>query len=126
MAARSGFARSVQLHQALDEIKREVMRGRRWVIDADIRGFFDALDPKILDLLLEERISDRRVLKLLRGWLRAGVLEGETLLRPEVGFAQGSPISPLLANVYPERARPGVGGRSRWARCARPGIAMTS
>jgi RNA-directed DNA polymerase len=95
-----GFRPKRSAHQALDEIKREVMRGRRWVIDADIRGFFDALDPKILDSLLEERISDRRVLKLLRGWLRAGVLEGETLLRPEVGSPQGSPISPLLANVY--------------------------
>ena len=95
-----GFRPRRSAHDALDLIKREVMRGRRWVIDADIRGFFDALDPKILDSLLRERISDRRVLKLLRSWLRAGVLEGETLLRPEVGSPQGSPISPLLANVY--------------------------
>jgi group II intron reverse transcriptase/maturase len=95
-----GFRPKRSAHDALDQIKREVMRGRRWVIDADIRGFFDALDPQILDSLLRERISDRRVLKLLRGWLRAGVLEGETLLRPEVGSPQGSPISPLLANVY--------------------------
>jgi RNA-directed DNA polymerase len=95
-----GFRPKRSAHQALDEIKREVMRGRRWVIDADIRGFFDALDPEILDLLLEERISDRRTLKLLRSWLRAGVLEGATLLRPEVGSPQGSPISPLIANVY--------------------------
>jgi RNA-directed DNA polymerase len=95
-----GFRPRRSAHDALDAIKREVMRGRRWVIDADIRGFFDALDPRILDSLLCERISDRRVLKLLRSWLRVGVLEGETLLRPEVGSPQGSPISPLLANVY--------------------------
>jgi group II intron reverse transcriptase/maturase len=95
-----GFRPKRSAHQALDQIKREVTRGRRWVIDADIRGFFDALDPQILDSLLRERISDRRTLKLLRSWLRAGVLEGNTLVRPEVGSPQGSPISPLLANVY--------------------------
>ena len=62
-----GFRPKRSAHQALDQIKREVMRGHRWVIDADIRGFFDALDPKILEQLVCERISDRRVLKLLRG-----------------------------------------------------------
>jgi group II intron reverse transcriptase/maturase len=95
-----GFRPKRSAHDALDEIKREVMRGRRWVIDADIRGFFDALDRQILLSLLGERISDRKVLKLLGSWLRAGVLEGETLLRSETGSPQGSPISPLLANVY--------------------------
>jgi hypothetical protein len=75
------------------------MRGRRWLIDADSRGFFDALDPAILEQLLCERICDRRLLKL-RSWLKAGLLEGETLQRPELGSPQGSPISPLVANVY--------------------------
>src|SRR5919106_89686 len=54
-----GFRPKRSAHHALDQIKREVMRGRRWVIDADIRGFFDALDPQIIDSLLRERISDR-------------------------------------------------------------------
>ncbi len=95
-----GFRPKRSAHDAMEVIRCEVMRGRRWVIDADIRGFFDALDPAILDSLLRERISDRRVLKLLRGWLRAGVLEGATLTRPGTGTPQGGVISPLLANVY--------------------------
>ena len=76
------------------------MGGRRWVVDADIRGFFELLDREILMELVSERISDRRVSKLLRGWLSCGVLEGRTLLHPETGTPQGGVISPLLANVY--------------------------
>jgi len=98
-----GFRPGRSAHQALDAIRAEVNRGRVWVVDADIASFFDSIRPEVLQAALEERISDRRLLKLIMGWLRSGVMAGETLLHPETGTPQGGVISPVLANVVLHR-----------------------
>lgn len=96
-----GFRPKRSAHQARERIRRGIQRDRcRWVVDADIVGFFDHLDHGILLRLLRRRISDRRILALIRGWLKAGVFDGATLLHPTAGTPQGGVISPLLANVY--------------------------
>lgn len=98
-----GFRPRRSADQALDAIRAEVNRGRTWVVDADIASFFDAIRPQVLRSALEERISDRRMLALLMGWLRAGVWTGQSLIHPETGTAQGGVISPLMANVVLHR-----------------------
>jgi RNA-directed DNA polymerase len=98
-----GFRPGRSAHQALDVIREEVNRGRVWVVDADIASFFDSIRPEVLRGGLEERISDRRLLGLLMGWLRSGVWTGETLIHPETGTPQGGVISPLMANVVLHR-----------------------
>jgi len=95
-----GYRPKRSAQQALDRLREVVRRGRRWVVDTDIRSFFDVLDHQRLMECLHERLNDRRILTLLRGWLKAGVLDGQTLLHPDVGTPQGAVISPLLANVY--------------------------
>ena len=71
-----------------------------WVLDADIRGYFDAISHEWLVKLIEHRIADRRVVRLIQKWLSAGVLEDGEWRSSEVGTPQGGGISPLLANVY--------------------------
>jgi len=71
-----------------------------WVLDADIRGFFDAIDRGWLVKFLEHRIADRRVVRLIQKWLNAGVLEDGKRTQSEQGTPQGGSASPLLANVY--------------------------
>jgi RNA-directed DNA polymerase len=95
-----GFRPHRSAHQALDAIRAAVKEGRRWVAEADISTFFDSVDKGRLQALVAERVSDRRMLALLRSWLDSGVLDGEELLDPETGTPQGGVASPLLANIY--------------------------
>ncbi|WP_251029052.1 reverse transcriptase domain-containing protein [Bacillus sp. ISL-40] len=71
-----------------------------WVVDVDIQGYFDNINQDKLMKLVEQRISDRRVLKLLRKWLKAGIMEEGKIRSPITGTPQGGVISPLLANIY--------------------------
>ncbi len=96
-----GFRQGRSQHDALDALAVGLTRGKvNWVLDADIRGFFDAIDHEWLIRFLEHRIADRRMIRLVRKWLKAGVLEEGTRLTQEVGTPQGATISPLLGNIY--------------------------
>ena len=96
-----GFRPKRGPHDALDAVCAGIERRRvRWVLDADIRGFFDAIDHEWLVKFIEHRIADRRVVRLIQKWLKAGVLEDGKRVRSEQGTPQGGCISPLLANIY--------------------------
>ncbi len=94
-----GFRPKRNTHQALDEIRINANLGAHFVLDADIKSCFDEIDHDALMALIEKRISDKSMLKLLRSWLKAGILEGNQYSKSETGTPQGSPISPLLANI---------------------------
>ncbi|HEU4345625.1 MAG TPA: group II intron reverse transcriptase/maturase, partial [Candidatus Binatia bacterium] len=88
-------------HQALDALALGIMRRKvNWVLDCDIRGFYDALDHGWVVKFVEHRVADRRVVRLIQKWLKAGVMEDGKRMQSEVGTVQGGSISPLLANIY--------------------------
>jgi RNA-directed DNA polymerase len=88
-------------HQALDELYVELTEGRvEWILDADIRSFFDSLNHDWLMKFVAHRVADQRILRLIAKWLRAGVSEDGQWSETKVGTPQGAVISPLLANIY--------------------------
>jgi group II intron reverse transcriptase/maturase len=96
-----GFRPKRRAHEALARLRNELMEMRGgWILDVDIKGFFDNLDHSHLRDLLDQRVLDGVIRRTINKWLKAGVLEDGSLSFPDTGTPQGGVISPLLANVY--------------------------
>ncbi|MEK3900959.1 group II intron reverse transcriptase/maturase [Paenibacillus sp. FSL R7-0179] len=95
-----GFRPKRSAKGALERIRKACNRKGNWVVDVDIQGYFDHINQEKLMKLVQMRINDRRILKLIRKWLHAGVMEEGNVRRSDLGTPQGGVISPLLANIY--------------------------
>jgi group II intron reverse transcriptase/maturase len=95
-----GFRPKRNQHQALETIRKACNNKGNYVLDGDIKGYFDHISHEKLMMLVEKRISDRRLCKLIKKWLKAGVMEEGRVEASEQGSPQGGVISPLLANIY--------------------------
>lgn len=95
-----GFRPKRDAKGAIRHIRRAVKKGVYWVVDVDITGYFDNIPHEKLMKLVEQRISDRRILKLIRKWLKAGFVKDDQFYETDLGSPQGGVISPLLANSY--------------------------
>ncbi len=100
-----GFRPGRNAHDALDQIRDHLKSGRQEVYDADLSSYFDTIPHARLMTMVERRIADRAVLKLIRMWLRCAIVEdddrgGRKTTKPTAGTPQGGVISPLLANIY--------------------------
>ncbi|TYQ18126.1 UNVERIFIED_CONTAM: group II intron reverse transcriptase/maturase [Acetivibrio alkalicellulosi] len=96
-----GYRPSKNAHMAINAIKEEVSGKYNYVVEADIKGFFNNIDHDWMIRMLEERVKDKAFIGLIRRWLKAGILEPDgKVANPEKGCPQGSVISPILANIY--------------------------
>lgn len=94
-----GFRPGRRAHDAVREAQRYIQDGRRWVVDVDLEKFFDRVNHDVLMGKLENRIGDWRLLRIIRRYLKAGVLADGVMVKRHEGTPQGGPLSPLLANV---------------------------
>jgi RNA-directed DNA polymerase len=96
-----GFRPGRSPHQALEALNVGICRKRvNWILDADIRGFFDNMSHEWTEKFVQHRVADRRIQRLIHKWLKAGVSEEGEWSETKVGTPQGAVISPLLANIY--------------------------
>lgn len=94
-----GFRPGRSAHQALEQAQQYIAEGYRWCVDLDLEKFFDRVSHDKLMARIETRVSDRRMLKLIRSFLKAGVMEGGLVSPVDEGTPQGGPLSPLLSNI---------------------------
>jgi RNA-directed DNA polymerase len=96
-----GFRPGRGQHDALDALQAALYRKQvNWILDADIRKFFDSMDHDWTLRFLQHRVGDKRLLRLIRKWLKVGVAEDGKRVEQEIGAPQGAVISPILANIY--------------------------
>jgi len=124
-----GYRPGVSAHEAIKDLSKELQfGGHHFVVEADIKGFFDNIQWEWLERMLAQRIADGAIMNLIRKWLRAGILEEDgKVIHPQTGTPQGGVISPVLANIYLHYAldlwfervvRPQQQGRCRMIRYA--------
>ncbi len=106
-----GFRPGRKAHDAVSEARQYIQAGKRWVVDVDLEKFFDRVNHDMLMGRLAKRLRDRRVLRLIRGYLNAGVLVNGVVVERYQGTPQGGPLSPLLANVYLDEVDKELGRR---------------
>jgi RNA-directed DNA polymerase len=94
-----GFRPGRSAHQALSQAREHVAGGKRWVVDMDLEKFFDEVHHDVLMSRVARKVRDKRVLRLIRSYLRAGILEGELMSQPLKGTPQGGPMAPLTQKV---------------------------
>jgi RNA-directed DNA polymerase len=96
-----GFQRKKSAHQLLMYLRKRCMEYPfRWIIDADIKSCFDSFDHRVLMEVLKKRVNDGNIKRLIWQWMKAGIIDGQQLFRPQSGVPQGNIISPLLCNIY--------------------------